>query len=159
MALAFIAAGASAYAGEITPYHAGTITPLPRAGVDVSPSQSGLPRALTGLWALKVPGVAYTTSVDYGAYSQETLHLSPGAAAGYLLIRSNKRYVWYDSTGHAVSHGKLVQIIPHRDAVEGQSYWRVYEGSEQHYLTLDRDGRLEIYDIGTNMISMEGHRR
>jgi hypothetical protein len=145
-------------AGTITPYHAGTITPLPSAGVDVAAQQGPLPAGLAGIWALKVPGVAYTTSIDYGAFTENTLHVSAGAAAGYLRITPGKRYVWYDGSGHAISRGRLVQVIPHRDARAGQSYWRVYEGREQHYLTLDDDGGISVYDTGTNMVSMEGRK-
>ena len=143
-------------AGTITPYHAGQITPIPKAGVDVASPQGALPGGLAGIWALKVPGVAYTTSVDYGAFTSTTLHVSAGAAAGYLRITAGKGYVWYDGSGHAISHGRLVQVIPHRDAAPGQTYWRVYEGREQHYVTLDRDGGVTVYDVGTNMVSMEG---
>jgi hypothetical protein len=143
-------------AADITPYHAGTITPLPPAGVDVGPHQTAVPPALIGTWALKVPGVAYTTSVDYGAFTKDTLHVSPGAAAGYLRITAGKRYVWYDAAGHALSHGRLVQVVPHRDAHAGQTYWRVFEGREEHYITLDGDGGISVYDTGTNMVSMQG---
>lgn len=146
-------------AGTITPYHAGTITPLPPAGVDVASPQGSLPPGLAGTWALKVPGVAYTTQIDTGAFTQSTLHVSPGAAAGYLRITSGKRYVWYDGSGRALSHGRLVRVLPHRDAEPGLTYWRVYEGREQHYLTLDRDGGMRVFDTGTNMVSMEGAKR
>jgi len=143
-------------AGTITPYHAGEITPIPKAGVDVASHQGPLPGGLAGIWVLKVPGVAYTTSVDYGAFTSTTLHVSAGAAAGYLRITARKGYVWYDGSGRAISHGRLVQVIPHRDAAPGQTYWRVYEGREQHYITLERDGGVTLFDVGTNMVSMEG---
>ena len=143
---------AFAQADDIQPYHATLLTPAPRAGVDIAPQQGALPHGLTGIWALKVPGVAYTTSVDYGAYTQETLHVSPGAAAGYLRIARNKRYVWYGSDGKALSHGRLIRIIPHLDAAAGATYWRVYEGNEQHYITLNADGTITVYDPGTNMV-------
>lgn len=150
---------APAVAGDIQPYHATLLTPAPRAGVDVASPQASMPRALAGIWVLKVPGVAYTTSVDYGTYTQETLHVSPGAAAGYLRIGANKHYVWYRGDGKAIAHGRLVQIIPHLDARAGATYWRLYEGSEQHYLTLNSDGSITVYDPGTNMVSMDGRRR
>jgi hypothetical protein len=118
-----------------------------------------MPRALAGIWILKVPGVAYTTSIDYGAFTENTLHVSPGAAAGYLRIIGDKRYAWYDGSGRIESHGRLLQVIPHRDAQPGQTYWRVYEGREPHYLKLDSDGGISIYDTGTNMVSMEGRKR
>ncbi len=143
-------------AGTITPYHATLITPAPHGGVDVQAHQGGFPSGLQGMWVLKVPGVAYTTSVDYGAYTQSTLHVSPGAAAGYLRISASRRYVWYGSDGKAVSSGALVQIVPRRDAAPGHTYWRVFEGSEEHYLTLDGDGGISVYDPATNMVSMEG---
>lgn len=157
--LACIFTQAPANAGDVQPYHATLLTPAPRAGVDVAPNQRAIPRGLAGLWALKVPGVAYTTSVDYGAYTQETLHVSPGAAAGYLRIGRNGRYVWYGSDGKALSHGRLLQVVPHMDAAQGATYWRVYEGREQHYVTLNADGSITVYDPGTNMVSMEGRRR
>ncbi|HET9095917.1 MAG TPA: hypothetical protein VFN37_04605 [Candidatus Baltobacteraceae bacterium] len=145
-------------AGTITPYHAHLITPAPPGGVEVSNRKGGFSGALAGTWVLKVPGVAYTTSVDYGAYTQNTLHVSPGAAAGYLRIAANRRYVWYGSDGKAVSSGRLVQIVPRRDAAAGHTYWRVFEGREEHYLTLDGDGGISIYDPATNMVSMEGYK-
>lgn len=157
--LACMFAQTPANAGDIQPYHATLLTPAPRAGVDVAPQQGAMPSGLAGIWALKVPGVAYTTSVDYGAYTQETLHVSPGAAAGYLRIGRNKRYVWYGSDGKALSHGRLIRVIPHLDAAPGATYWRVYEGSEQHYITLNAGGSITVYDPGTNMVSMEGRRR
>ncbi|HKU66431.1 MAG TPA: hypothetical protein VJP85_01500 [Candidatus Baltobacteraceae bacterium] len=161
LTLAVIAGAVSAIpsparAGDITPYHATLITPAPRGGVDPAAHRAGFPRALRGVWVLKVPGVAYTTSVDYGAFTQSTLHVSPGAAAGYLRITASRRYVWYGSDGKAVSSGRLVQIVPRRDAQPGYTYWRVFEGSEQHYLTLDGEGGISIYDPATNMISMVG---
>lgn len=140
----------------IQPYRAHEVQPMRGAGVDVAAHQGALPGGLTGIWALKVPGVAYQTSVDYGAYTQRTLHVSAGAAAGYLRITGNKRYVWYDGSGHAVSHGRLVEVVPHNFARPGTHYWRVYEGREEHYLTLDSDGGISIYDAATNMVSMEG---
>lgn len=143
-------------AGTITPYHATLITPAPHGGVDAPSHQGMFPASLAGTWVLKVPGVAYTTSVDYGAYTQNTLHVSPGAAAGYLRITANRRYVWYGSDGKAVSFGQLVQIVPRRDAAANHTYWRVFEGREEHYLTLDSDGGISIYDPATNMVSMEG---
>jgi hypothetical protein len=146
-------------AGTITPYHAQIITPAPHGGVDVAPRQSGFSRALAGIWVLKVPGVAYTASVDYGAYTENTLHVSPGAAAGYLRISSSRRYVWYGSDGRAISSGRLVQIVPRRDARAGYTYWRVFEGHEEHYVTLDPGGGISIYDPATNMVSMEGIKR
>lgn len=145
-------------AGTITPYHAQIITPAPHGGVDVPNQQHGFSGALAGTWVLKVPGVAYTTSVDYGAYTQSTLHVSPGAAAGYLRIAANRHYVWYGSDGKAVSSGQLVQIVPRRDAAAGHTYWRVFEGREEHYLTMDSDGGISIYDPATNMVSMEGYK-
>lgn len=157
--LACMFSQAAANADDIQPYHATLLTPAPRAGVDVAPHQGAMPRGLAGIWVLKVPGVAYTTSVDYGAYSREMLHVSPGAAAGYLRIGHNRRYVWYGSDGRAVSHGRLIQVVPHLDAARGATYWRVYEGSEQHYITLNADGSITVYDPGTNMVSMEGRRR
>lgn len=143
-------------AGTITPYHAQIITPAPHGGVDVAPSQGGFSAALAGMWVIKVPGVAYTTSIDYGAFTENTLHVSAGAAAGYLRITPTRRYVWYGSDGRAISSGRLLQIVPRRDAAPGHTYWRVFEGREEHYLTLDSDGGISIYDPATNMVSMEG---
>ena len=143
-------------AGTITPYHATLLTPAPHGGVDRASTQSGFPTALSGMWVLKVPGVAYTTTADFGTYTESTLHVSPGAAAGYLRVGANRRFVWYGSDGKAVSSGTLVRIVPRRDARPDQSYWRVYEGREEHYLTLDSDGGISIYDPATNMVSMEG---
>lgn len=124
--------------GTIAPYQA------------VTSRQGGFSGALAGMWVLKVPGVAYT---------QNTLHVSPGAAAGYLGITASRAYVWYGSDGKAVSSGKLVQVVPRRDARAGHTYWRVLEGREEHYLTLDSDGGISIYDPATNMVSMEGYKR
>jgi hypothetical protein len=156
IAAACLAAPVPAVAQEIQPYHATLITPAPRAGVDVASKQSAMPRGLVGLWILKVPGVAYTTNVDYGAYTEETLHVSPGAAAGYLRITRKRTYVWYGSDGKAVSHGRLMQIVPRLDARAGTTYWRVLEGRDAHYVCLNADGTISVYDTGTDMVSMEG---
>jgi hypothetical protein len=145
-------------AGTITPYHARLLTPSPHGGVDRAPSQNGFPAGLAGMWVLKVPGVAYTTTTDFGTYTESKLHVSAQAAAGYLRIGANRHFVWYGNDGTAISSGTLVRVIPRRDASPGQTYWRVYEGREEHYLTLDSDGGISIYDPATNVVSMGGTR-
>lgn len=157
-ALAVVLFPTAAYSDEITPYHATLLTPSPRAGMDVAANQGRPPAGLRGLWALRVPGVAYTTTVDYGAITQSTLHVSAGAAAGYLAI-SGRRYIWYGSNGSALSHGTLVRVIPHLFADPHKSYWRVFEGREEHYIALSGDGTITVYDPGTNMYSMIGKRK
>lgn len=121
-----------AQAGEVTPYHARLLTPSPHGGIDQPVRPGGFPGGLSGMWVLKVPGVAYTTSANYGAYTENTLHVSAGAAAGYLHVGANRHYVWYGSDGKAESSGRLLQIVPRRDVRPGHTYWRVFEGREEH---------------------------
>lgn len=63
--------------------------------------------------------------------------------------------------------GTWVLKVPHTEnslhvspgaAAAGHTYWRVSEGREEHYLTLDSDGGISIYDPATNMVSMEGYK-
>ena len=129
------AAGNPAMARVVTP-----VTPQDPAklvGVAQAPAQGDLDKRLVGEWTV-------------------TGSTSP---LGTLKISSDGQYTWKKDDGE--STGKLLQVVPRRDAKPGVTYWKIKDGSQEFYAFADPEKKatLAIYAVANNTAAAEATRK
>lgn len=135
------AANAAATAG--TPAMARVVTPVtPQdpaklVGVAQAPAQGDLDKRLVGEWTV-------------------TGSTSP---LGTLKISGDGQYTWKREDGE--SAGKLVQVVPRRDAKPGVTYWKLKDGSQEFYAFADPEKKatLAIFAVANNAAAAEATRK
>lgn len=141
----------AAMAQEIQPYHAQEIQPY--RAQEIEPARPAAPQhgplgqaasrkavaALLGAWRSSVPGAAWTSPSAIPGW--DTLHVSPGALAGLLVIYPNGTYVWNSyggKKGRWMASNDADYPIVLDDTVEHRQ-WRV--GADPRHR-----GQIFIYD-------------
>ena len=129
------ATGNPAMARVVTP-----VTPQDPAklvGVAQAPSQGDLDKKLVGEWTV------------FGSSSP----------LGTLRISADGQYTWKKDEGE--SAGKLLQVVPRRDAKPGVTYWKLKDGSQEFYAFADpeKQATLAIYAVATNAAAAEATRK
>ena len=135
-AIAAGGAGAAGVAAAAMSRPVAPITPQDPAklvGVAQAPSQGALDKRLVGDWAVA----------------------SSGLPLGTLTITPAGEYLWKKEDSE--SKGKLLQVIPRRDAKPGVTYWKLKDGTKEFYAFAhpEQKNALAIYAVESNAAAAE----
>lgn len=123
-----------------------TLSPTGRTpAVAVDPS-------LVGIWAMLVPGGAWSEEWDRGSFIERVNHVSVGAPAGALVISADGSYQWRKKSG--TTTGRLVPYEP----TSGGTGFLVHFEDEwfyAQYLT-GRNGGFYLFSPATEYTVYEG---
>lgn len=125
------AAGNPAMARVVAP-----VTPQDPAklvGVAQAPAQGDLDKKLVGNW----------------------LVTAAGTSLGTLKIAADGEYAW--KKDDTETKGKLLQVVPRRDAKPGVTYWKIKDGKQEYYAFAhpEQKDALAIYAVETNAAAAE----
>lgn len=107
--------------------------PAKLVGVAQAPAQGDLDKKLVGNWFVT----------------------ASGTSLGTLKIAADGEYAW--KKDDAETKGKLLQVVPRRDAKPGVTYWKIKDGKQEYYAFAhpEQKDALAIYAVETNAAAAE----